>query len=234
MKKIGIVGWNTGDNSFGVTKPYIDYISKFGVPVILTPQHTEVEALDLLILPGGKDLLPSTYNARPSYFTGDPNPLLEQFDAIMLQQYIDADVPILGICRGAQRLWVHYGGQMDQHNSWHDQSKYNSDQCHEIVWMGEHSVHSKKLEKVNSRHHQTMDTKMGKSIPEELDVMAYAFARKQAGKALYYPGIVEIFKHRTKRIVGIQGHPEDMYSDDFTPEIINNFLEIEKEQEVPA
>ena len=50
MKKIGIVGWKTGDNSFGVTVPYIDWLSNFGTVHILSPQKGSVVDLYLLVI----------------------------------------------------------------------------------------------------------------------------------------------------------------------------------------
>ena len=100
QKKIGIVGWNVGDNTFGVGKNYLTWISKFGAPIILTPHNREIENLDLLILPGGADINPWTYGEIPHFNTGTPNVMLEYFDATMLPQYIESGIPIFATCRG--------------------------------------------------------------------------------------------------------------------------------------
>ena len=52
MKKIIIPGWSTGDSSWGVTKPYLDFFSNYGQVDIITPRKGIVEA-DLLVIPGG-------------------------------------------------------------------------------------------------------------------------------------------------------------------------------------
>lgn len=221
-KRIGIVGWMIGDNSFGVTKPYAEYISRFGIPVILTPQHTEVEPVDLLILPGGKDVLPTTYGQLPSYHTGDPNIMLEHFDNVMLPKYLAAGTPILAICRGAQKLWSLFGGRIIQHYPWHKQSDYNTHQCHDLAYTEDFKAFGKLLKKVNSRHHQTMsalNTNDEFSVPEEIQVIAYAQDDKTSN-----PEVVELWKHRDRPIFGIQGHPEDMYEDNLIPAIIEQFL----------
>lgn len=223
-KILGIPGWILGDATFGVSKSYLHFISQFGKPLILTPDH-DIEEVDMLLLPGGKDISPGTYGARPSYWTGEPNMMLEWFDAQRLPGYIEENIPVLGICRGAQRLWAFYGGEIDQHNDWHAQSKSGEpwDQCHGLAYTADFRAEYKSLlTKVNSRHHQTMDARNG--VPEELEVVAFAQATAKEGKERWFPSIVEIFKHKERPIFGIQGHPEDMIQDDLTPMIINSFL----------
>lgn len=99
-KRIGIVGWGTGENSFGVSKPYLNYFKTYGEVFILGPNEEVDSTLDLLILPGGKDVNPLRYGQIPSLFTGYQEPLLEYFDVTMLPRYIEQGVPIFGICRG--------------------------------------------------------------------------------------------------------------------------------------
>ena len=54
---------------------------------------------------------------------------LEYFDTVMLQKYIDAGVPIFGICRGAQTMIAHFGGKLDQDYP----QKYSSPNRGELV-----------------------------------------------------------------------------------------------------
>lgn len=57
MKKtIGIVGWSTGDQSFGTSKQYLEHLKDFGTVVILGPD-SHIKGLDLVFLPGGKDVI---------------------------------------------------------------------------------------------------------------------------------------------------------------------------------
>ena len=222
-KVIGIPGWVLGDNTFGCTKSYLNYIAQFGKPLILTPAHEEIEDLDLLVLPGGADLSPGTYGATPNYWTGSPNMMLEWFDMVMLPKYIQAEIPIFGICRGAQRLWTVFGGKMDQHNGWHTQSKASEpwEQCHDLFYTEKFKKkYGQDLKKVNSRHHQTMDA--SQHLPQDLEIIAFAGGNKPNS---FYPEIVELFQHKTLPIFGIQGHPEDMVEDDLSGKIIEGFLE---------
>lgn len=123
MKRIGIVGWATGANSFGITMMYAAFFSKYGVVEII--MHNEMEArqgLDLLVLPGGPDVEVSRYldpNEPVSLFIGKPCPFKERFDRVLLPLYIAQRTPIFGICRGHQTLAVHFGGRLiqDMHES---------------------------------------------------------------------------------------------------------------------
>lgn len=223
QKKIGVVGWNTGENTFGVGKNYLTWISKFGAPIILTPHNREIENLDLLILPGGADINPWTYGEIPHFNTGTPNVMLEYFDAVMLPQYIESGIPIFAICRGAQKLWTLAGGSLDQHNNWHAQSESGTnDVAHGLCYTQDYKNWKGLLNKVNSRHHQTMDASgISKGIPDILDVIAYSEANKSNS---YFPQIVEMFKFKTKEIYGVQFHPEDLPENELIPQIINSLL----------
>ena len=123
MKKIGIVGWNTGENSFGVTKAYAEWISQYGVMQILSPQEGIVEDLDLLILPGGLDLAPQKSNMLPSFHTTNTDVMKQFFFDVNLDQYIQAGIPIFGICLGFQQLCVKFGGTLVQDYSFNYSSK---------------------------------------------------------------------------------------------------------------
>ena len=87
-KLIGIVGWKVGDNSFGATIQYLEYLSMFGDVDILTPSHKIRKDLDLLVLPGGQDMLSSKYGNAPSYFNSNPDVMKEFFFENNLKDYI--------------------------------------------------------------------------------------------------------------------------------------------------
>jgi putative glutamine amidotransferase len=226
MKRIGIPGWKTGENSFGIGLSYADFISKFGKPVILTPLDSEdLPEVDMILAPGGADILPTSYGAVPSFRTNPSNIFLEHFDTNILPQYIERKTPIFAICRSMQRIWTMYGGQINQHNDWHTQSKHPSEQCHELSFAPEFSDLGKKIQKVTSRHHQCADSSI--STPDDLEVIACA--RAGNSNKDWYRSIVEIFKHKTLPITGVQFHPEDHDgTDQLCPMIIREYLGLEK------
>ena len=99
MKKIGIVGWKTGDNSFGITTSYAQFFNEFGNVKILNPvppKDIDLD-IDLLVLPGGPDISPSIYSQVPDYFVGKGCPHREYFDKYLLPIYIKNNISIFGI-----------------------------------------------------------------------------------------------------------------------------------------
>lgn len=221
-KRIGIPGWKTGDHSFGAGISYLEFIYKFGRPLILTPIDSEnPPEVDMVLAPGGADILPTSYDAVPGFRTNSTNIFLEHFEAKILPQYIERKTPVFAICRSMQKIWAMYGGHIEQNNNWHDQSKGQYDQCHELYFTDQYKDYSKFIKKVTSRHHQCADASL--PIPNELEVIAYA----DAGFDKYYPSVVEIFKHKELPIFGVQFHPEDHdNSDELSSIIIKEFLGI--------
>lgn len=230
MKIIGIPGYKKYDH-FGISLSYINFISKFGIPLIITPDHvSSIPKVDMLYLPGGLDVNPLQYGDKPSYYTQNPNVLLEWFDHKILPYYISNKTPIFSVCRSAQQLWGLFGGEINQHNDTHAQStKYSAELVHSLHFEKKYENLSKTISLVNSRHHQTMNAK--NNIPSSIDVIAYAKEEISKNHSEYFLDIVEIWKHQTLPIVGCQFHPEDHseYNDKFSPFVINclmNGLEI--------
>jgi len=163
MKKIAIVGWNTGDNSFGVTKPYIDWLSKFGLVQILSPQQGVDDTIDLLVLPGGLDIAPQSMNQVPGFFTSNTDVMKQYFYDNNLDQYLEKGTPIFGICLGFQQLCVKFGAQLRQNYGFAysnkgrfekvDSLQIVSNEMFNIVDEKSFKEKFKKYE-VNSLHHQ--------------------------------------------------------------------------------
>lgn len=227
-KRIGIVGTVKEGKYFGMGLSYMEWLSSFGSIKILTPLDVkDPPELDLLVLPGGPDINPLNYGAIPSFRTGNPNLMQEFFDARILPYYLKNNTPIFGICRGAQYLWAYFGGEIIQHNPYHPQSKYNTDEAHFLSFTNEFRHLHKQIGEVTSRHHQCMDS--SSNVPEELDVVAVANigTRKEAYAD---PSVVEIFKHKERPIVGVQFHPEDHSWESLSPNIIEKLLNSDTEK----
>ncbi|MHA2609349.1 MAG: gamma-glutamyl-gamma-aminobutyrate hydrolase family protein [bacterium JZ-2024 1] len=153
-----------------------------------------------LILTGGKDVNPARYgeDAKP-YTEIDPRDGWE-FD--VLEKFLMAEKPVLGICRGIQVLNVAFGGSLFQdialerrlsiaHRDATDTARdvfhfiRTSDEGNLRKWLGPRA-------EVNSHHHQAI-----KFLAPGL--IATAFAED---------GIVEGVEDRSGRIMGVQWHPE--------------------------
>jgi putative glutamine amidotransferase len=90
------------------------------VPVVVPPLgHCDVPVLlarlDGLVLSGGPDLAPAAYGAEPHQELGSTEPALDAFEYAIAREAVRLELPILGICRGAQTLNVARGGTLHQH-----------------------------------------------------------------------------------------------------------------------
>ena len=91
-----------------------------GVPVVMPPLAPAdvpalVARLDGLLLSGGPDLAPAAYDAQPHAELGATEPGLDAFEYAVVREALRVELPILGICRGAQALNVACGGTLHQH-----------------------------------------------------------------------------------------------------------------------
>lgn len=211
--RIGIIGWSTGENSFGVTKPYLRHIGDYGTPVILTPHETPDTTLDMVVMPGGKDTSSWFVDKRPSFYNSDADQFKEYFLHKTLKNYIDAGIPIWGTCLGMQQLCAYFGATITQDLNGHPTTnpekrwepahtliinpefKELEDTVMGIMNEGKKTKSKKEKLEVNSLHHQGI---MLDQIGETLDVIAYS-----------PDDVVEVIKHPTLPIAGAQCHVEE-------------------------
>src|SRR3954451_22742875 len=74
-----------------------------------------LDAVDGLILAGGADLEPASYDTPPDQHTVGTNPARDAFELALCRGAIERDMPVLGICRGMQLVNVALGGTLIQH-----------------------------------------------------------------------------------------------------------------------
>jgi len=161
-----------------------------------------VVAADGLLVLGGGDIAAACYRgtdgSAPNSYGID-----EQADRVslkMIQAYIDAGRPVLGICRGSQLINVCYGGTIigdiadyelhhgrpGEHLFIHETIEVAPDtRLAEILGAGPLVV--------RSGHHQAVD-----EVATDLVVAARAL-----------DGVIEGVEHPTDWVLGVQFHPED-------------------------
>lgn len=151
---------------------------------------------DLVIFSGGSDVNPELYNHRrlPNTYI---DPARDEADIALYKLCVDNGIPMLGICRGAQFLWVMQGGTLYQ-----DLDNHND---------GEHEITCYPLKKrylASSVHHQAC---FPTGLPgfrliasADISMTREAATHVSSGKAIEY----EIYSFEEKGILGIQGHPE--------------------------
>jgi len=217
MKTIGIVGYRSEDGSvFGAGSNYLDLISRFGKPYIIFPDE-ELADVDLLILPGGLDIAPQSFGAVPAFKTGNQDVFKQYFYDKRLSLYIDAGIPIFGICLGFQMLAVYFGSAQEQHLWRHPQSPARSEAAHTVEPLPQAAKYAAQPFEVNSHHHQGVFLQR---LSAELEPLALAKSSPDSKDML-----VEAFRHRSKPIMAVQWHPEEWY-DTFSCMMINDLLSV--------
>lgn len=200
-KLIGIPGSSMGDNSFGANKTYLEFISKFGDPRIIMPWE-DVAKVDLLLLPGGLDVNPAHYGDYPGFYTSNVDVFKDFFFSQRLDNYINAGIPIFGICLGLQQLAVKFGSKLEQNLLYHKQSSGRWETAHDVFAekSTNYTVEKKsKLARVNSHHHQGVAITL---LGGELTPLAYSDDFTDNGL------LVEAFEHKSLAISAVQWHPK--------------------------
>lgn len=221
---IGIPGWRTGDNSFGITLPYLEFFNQYGMVKIITLTKDVDTSLDLLVVPGGPDVNPLRYGAEPAFNTSKSDPIREYFDTVILPLYVQHGTPVFGICRGIQSIAVLFGAKLVQdiykHNS--NDSLDRGKVVHQLklidtAFTREFLRINKSRELgVNSIHHQCVSAK---EFPECLEVLAVYKNKNECEMSA-----IEVIRHKTLPIIAVQYHPEEMGYEVFSDFMIETLI----------
>ena len=166
---------------------------------------TGVESYDGLIITGGIDIDPACYGESPSSYVTDTNAARDEFESALLQDALERDLPVLGICRGHQLFNVVHGGGLLQHIAEREPHRARSGEDGAIdsgwhdVTLAEGSLlaslFGRRSLRVNSRHHQAVT----------LDRLAPGLRVA----ATTPDGVVEALERPDRRwVVSVQWHPE--------------------------
>jgi putative glutamine amidotransferase len=179
-----------------------------GMPVVIPPlgglgDEPVLEGFDGLCLSGGPDMHPSAYGRDPHPALGPTWRDLDEAELAIAREGDSRELPILGICRGAQVLNVVRGGTLFQDL----RDEVGGDVAHRQQGIGPGAAHSIEVRAesrlagvlgsteldVNSYHHQA---------PWELgrDLRAVAFAPDGVVEGLEDPG--------REFAIGVQWHAE--------------------------
>lgn len=176
---------------------YIDAVTGVGAEAVAGYLPEIDTSYDGLILCGGNDIDPKYYHQEidGSVNIDEPRDALE---FALLQAYVDAGKPIMGICRGCQLINVYFGGALYQ------DLPDSSEHTNKKDFYLSHSVTAKEYSFlsllygtefcVNSSHHQAVK-ELGKGL---------------RATAFWNDKYVEAFEHISRPIIGFQWHPERM------------------------
>jgi putative glutamine amidotransferase len=174
-----------------------------GIPVGLTrdaPVGECLARLDGVVISGGADVDPARYGAKPDVNLGHPEPERDAWELAVIAECMRADIPLLGICRGAQLIQVAMGGGLVQHVDLSDgvgHPRFDEPRnvaCHRVGFTAgtlAHRLYGETAE-VNSLHHQTL--------------AAVASGLVASGHAP--DGVIEAIELPGKPVFAVQWHPE--------------------------
>ncbi|HVL65944.1 MAG TPA: gamma-glutamyl-gamma-aminobutyrate hydrolase family protein [Vicinamibacterales bacterium] len=195
-----------------------DYIASVeqagGQPRILEVSDSPKQVLkevDGLLLTGGGDVDPAFYGEDRHPAVDDAEPGRDEFEIDLARRAVEADVPMLAICRGAQVLNVAMGGSLVQDLP----TQVTTELPHSIVDPRDHVAHEVQVApdsrlrgllgpavaaegtcRVNSRHHQAV-ARLGRGLEPA---------------AVAPDGVVEAIEKRDATFcVGVQWHPENFW-----------------------
>jgi putative glutamine amidotransferase len=138
-----------------------------GLPVELAREADPAEIvarLDGLVLTGGSDLDPDLYGQEPHPQLGAVERSRDEWERSLILAALDADMPLLCVCRGAQLLNVALGGTLVQHlddDSGHANFHIPRTELTHVVRMVPGSLAHRlygDAVATNSLHHQAVDT----------------------------------------------------------------------------
>ncbi len=182
---------------------YWDRLSEAGLEVVdTTGAGGSLHGCVGLVLSGGIDIDPSVYGDERLPAVDKVHRPRDEFELSLLRQALEADLPVLAICRGHQLLNVSLGGTLLQHVD----SGAHRGREEDAVTSAFHEVAltpGSKLAAIygteriltNSRHHQAV-------TPERA-------AQGLAVSGTSDDGLVEGLESAAHRwVVGVQWHPE--------------------------
>lgn len=178
---------------------------------------------DGIILQGGEDICMSFYDSSHEALTAT---MRDYFELAMVKSALKYGIPLFGICRGMQLINIAMGGTLipdletelyRPHIILRDPSQgmvvENSEAHAHIVdlspdgylakWYATHTIC------VNSFHHQAV-----RKLANDLQL-----------EALAEDGVVEAFSNYTKKIIGVQWHPEVPTEGNVDTTLLSKWLE---------
>ena len=182
-----------------------------GVPLLMPLVADEdvlravLKLLDGVVLSGGWDIDPGLYGEEPHVTLGKVDVRKDETERLLAGMLLEAQTPVLAICRGAEMLNVVAGGTLHQDVSLAVEHPLK----HEQRTVGRIATHTIHIEpgsrlaaivgttelRVNSRHHQCINTLAARFVPT---------ARAPDGVLEAYEDPAHPF------MLGVQCHPEDL------------------------
>jgi putative glutamine amidotransferase len=164
--------------------------------------------LDGLVLQGGTDISPQMYGETPLRPEWAGDPVRDRYELDLLNRFLDAKKPVLGVCRGQQLINVALGGTLYQDTAMQkpgaqrhqDPAVYDEKYHHIEILPGSQLAAlypGVGQAKVNSLHHQA--------------VKALGAGLKVEARSLEDDVIEALRLEGSQYVAGVQWHPEFLH-----------------------
>jgi len=181
--------------------------------------EAKLEGLHGLLLGGGGDICPRCYGYSPQAKLKHPDMRRDEFELQLTRAALAGELPVLGICRGAQVLGVALGGTLVQDIPTEIGSAVqHSNGAFHFIRLAEDSLLHRILDQrevyVNSSHHQA-----NLSLGDGVRAVAWS-----------PDGVIEAIEvEERKFVLGVQWHPERMENDDVQVRLFHDFVAAARE-----
>jgi gamma-glutamyl-gamma-aminobutyrate hydrolase PuuD len=156
--------------------------------------------LDALVLVGGADVDPSAYDRSASKETTETHPWRDENELRILECFLEAGKPVLGVCRGTQILNTFLGGTLHQH-------------VPDVTGSSAHQPRPGEFGEVTIK--STPGSRVAMAVGESSSVLcSHHQAIDDLGRGLVVvaradDGVVEAVELDSGFVVGVQWHPEE-------------------------
>ena len=206
-----------GPNRDALENDYVKYYENFGITLLPIPnvckdleKYFDEIPIKGIILSGGNDVNPQLYGKKRE--NEDFSKHRDGTERRLIEIALERKLPLLGICRGAQYINVHFGGSLIQ-NIKEKTGVNHVDTTHKIKITDEKAAEffNKKEYTVNSYHNHGI---MKDTVSSELKEFA-----------ITEDNIIEGIYHPKRPIAGVLWHPERSGSDkDADRKLIEAFI----------
>ena len=193
MLKIAIPGRD------GDVIDYMMALMMLGAQPVTIWDEYDPAGFDGLLLPGGLDICPERYG-QADVACGLTDAALDEVQFTAAARFIEAGIPVFGICRGHQLLNVYFGGTLIQdlpnapeHTKLENTDNINATTADPDGFLA--ALYGTEFA-VNSAHHQAIDT-----LAPGLRIVQWC------GE------VAEAMQHERLPVYGVQWHPERMCFD---------------------
>ncbi|WP_295154833.1 gamma-glutamyl-gamma-aminobutyrate hydrolase family protein [uncultured Ruminococcus sp.] len=223
MKTVGVIPLiDHGRNSYWMLPGYLKGLQEAGALPVMLPViesvgelHAVADMCDGFLFTGGQDVDPALYHSEKSPLCGECSPERDKMEMLILDEALNRDKPILGICRGIQFINAALGGTLWQDiltelpsDVTHCQKPPYDIPSHEVDISTASPLYSllkKDKISVNSYHHQGV-----RELSPQLVSMASA-----------PDGLIEaVYAPEQKYLWAVQWHPEFAYLKDENSRLI--------------